>query len=87
MNPRMRNLKRFYLSIPKASGAEMFLYYENNTAGTNITTEKYLGNSTQLTIPSTIDEKTVTTIGTFTFMDLDVNITNATIPNSVTKID
>lgn len=86
MNTRMKTLRKYYNLLGHNSGFEPFAYSENNVAGTEVTTYKYLGNSTNVNIQSTIDGKTITEIGAFTFMDM-TDIHGATIPNSVTKIN
>lgn len=86
MNTRMRNLKRFYSLLTKTIIPEApFEYYVNDSVTGNITTYKYLGDASSVTIPQQIDSHSVTEIGTFTFYD-NSNITNVIIQNGVTKI-
>lgn len=85
MNTRMRNLKRFYSLLTKTTTEAPFEYYENDTVTGNITTYKYLGDASSVTIPRQIDSHQVTEVGTFTFYD-NSDITNVVIPNGVTKI-
>ena len=86
MNTRMRNLKRFYSMLTKTVIPEApFEYYENDATSGNITTYKYLGDSSSVTIPRQIDSHSVTEVGTFTFCD-NSTITNVVIQDGVTKI-
>ena len=70
-------------SSSKETLASSFEYEENDNGGITIT--KFIGNETNVVIPSKIDGKAVTSIGDSAFCDCK-NLTEVTIPDSVTSI-
>ena len=86
MNYRMKTLRKFYNLLGRSSAQEPFSYIVNNAAETEAMTLEYLGNNTDVAIPSTIDGITITEIGPFTFLN-HTDVTSIVIPNSVEKLD
>lgn len=70
-------------SSSKETPASSFKYEENDNGGITIT--KFIGDETNVVIPSKIDGKAVTSIGDWAFSDC-TSLTEVTIPNSVTSI-
>ena len=85
MNPRSRKLKQFYMLL-HSHGMIEYTYYENDSVTGNKTTLLYIGTKNTTTVPTSIDENTVDSIGIYTFMG-NTTLTSVEIPNSITSID
>lgn len=72
----------FPAAAAETSGDYTYIVLDDNT----VEIRGYSGNDKNIIIPSTIDEKNVTSIGGYAFSNC-TNISNVTIPDGVTKID
>ena len=73
------------LALPILAAQDGDFTYELIDSGTNVSITKYTGTGSNVTIPSTIGGKNVTSIGNFSFESCK-SVTTITIPNSVTSI-
>lgn len=85
MNPRSKNMKKFYMLL-HALDKKAFTYYTNDETTGNITTLSYISNKPDVVVPTSIDGFDLDVIGIHTFMG-NTNITSVSIPNTITSID
>lgn len=88
MNPRSSKLKRFYMLLHSGGSAPsmFFTYYENDSVTGNITTLLCIGSEETVTVPTSIDDKAVDSIGIYTFME-NTNLTSVEVQSNIQSID
>ena len=84
MNTRMFNIRKFFMSTLQQTDAP-YLWYFNNAAETQVTTEYYYGTSQTVKIPLILESHDVTEVGATTFC-MNTNITSAEIPYGIDAV-